>query len=125
MTTKAVHVRDVSMELWNQLGIEAEAASVTRRVWVLRALRRECGLPEHGEIERGMGRPTDRQREELEQEALRRQAVEQRIQEIERQPAICGPVHRGGMAFVCKLKPGHDGECTPDPLPSEPSLTGV
>ena len=90
----------VSLELRHQVRIEAEASGLTVRVWMLRALRRACGLPEHGEIERGMGRPRKSQRAAVEQEQLRRAAVETR-------PAICGPARRrDGALLICKLQPG-------------------
>jgi hypothetical protein len=103
-----VLVRDVSRELWDQVRIEAEASGLTKRVWVLRALRRACGLPEYGEVERPFGGPKRRELREREQEELRRQQAEARL-------AICGPTHRDGVLFMCKLPRGHAGECSPNP----------
>jgi hypothetical protein len=95
---------------------------------MLRALRRACGLPEEGEIERGMGRPRRARRAEIEQEQMRRAAVEQRIREIEaKHAALCGPKVRNGVAFLCKQPPGHAGECfrtPPDAQTSSPSQRG-
>jgi hypothetical protein len=103
----------VSPELWRQVHIEAEASGLTVRVWALRALRRACGLPEEGEIERGMGRPRRARQAEIEQEQTRRERVEARY------PAICGPARHAGELFICKLPPGHAGTCSPDtPTPA-------
>jgi len=107
---RAVLVSDVSREPWNQVRIEAEASGLTVRVWVLRALRRACGLPEAGEVERPFGGPKRKKLREQEQEEMRRQAVEARSLS-----EVCGPTRRGDTVFVCKLQPGHAGECSPTP----------
>jgi hypothetical protein len=110
---RGMSVAAVSLEPRRQVRIDAEASGLTVRVWTLRALRRACGLPEFGEIERGMGRPKKSQRTAVEQEKMRRQAVEAR-----NLPAVCGPTRHNGVAFVCKLPPNHPGECAP--LPTRP-----
>ena len=103
-------MRCVSLELRQQIRIDAEASGLTVRVWMLRALRRACGLPEEGEIERGMGRPRRARRAEIEQEQVRRERIEARAQAA---PAICGPARRAGELFICRLPPGHAGDCSP------------
>jgi hypothetical protein len=115
--TRDVSVRCVSLELRQQIRIDAEASGLTVRVWMLRALRRACGLPETGEIERGMGRPRRARQVEIEQEQARRERVEAR------RPAICGPARSAGELFICKLPPGHAGECSP--TPQDPQSAGL
>jgi hypothetical protein len=84
---------------------------LTVRVWMLRALRRACGLPEEGEIERGMGRPKQSQRTAVQQEQERRERIEARPVVA---PSICGPARRDGALFICRLPSGHAGDCAPD-----------
>jgi hypothetical protein len=106
----------VSPELWRQVHIDAEASGLTVRVWALRALRRACGLPEAGEIERAMGRPKQSARAAVQQEQVRREKIEARAQAA---PAICGPARSAGELFICRLPPGHAGDCAPDsPCPA-------
>jgi hypothetical protein len=104
-------VAAVSLELRRQIRIDAEASGLTVRVWMLRALRRACGLPEAGEIERGMGRPRRSQQAAIAQEQVRRERVEARPVPA---PFICGPARRDGALFICRLPAGHTGDCSSD-----------
>jgi hypothetical protein len=109
--SRQISMAQVSPELWRQVHIDAEASGLTVRVWALRALRRACGLPEEGEIERAIGRPKQSQRTAEEQERVRRERIEARPVPA---PAICGPARRAGELFICRLPAGHAGDRAPD-----------
>ena len=56
-----LHIKRVSPRLMYQIRLEAEAAGVTMRAWVLGTLREVCGLPRDGEEAPRRGRPPNRE----------------------------------------------------------------
>lgn len=127
---RALHIRTVSDRLLRQIALEAEAASVTRRAWVLELVCKACGLNPEDEAAPSMGTPSKAKREAARREKAERRAA---IAAWEQRTTCGRPGRQAGELFICRLPRDHAGECSPTALPSDaspsllsqPSLTGI